>query len=173
MKKLIILVFIPALVFAQSGLNVHFRGDVALASFSVNGNRTTHFTKYPLIQSFSFSFGNSFNDLALDLRLGYVIMSENYEGFELGGFIFYSIPNSNLYFDTGLNYHFNPDELHNSGGTGETISQIALGLGYKLSEKIAVELNDFFPLKQKYGFYDGETYKLLNIIKLGVVVQVF
>ena len=173
MKKLLLILFLnSAVLYAQPSIALSFRGEVALSSFEVNNARITHFTKYPAVQSFSFAVDGSLNNFILELRLGHMLIKENYEGFELGGFIFYNFPGVNYYLDTGINYHFNGDEPHNGGGPGETISQLVFGLGYRTSQKIALELTYYYPLKQEYGFYDGRQYKLLNMVKFGVAIQI-
>jgi len=156
---------------AQHKINLYFRGEAVLFSYKVDNESRTTFTKYPVIQSFSFAIdGLIFSDFILELRTGYKIAKDSYEGFELGGFLIYKF--APFFINSGINFHFNRNQDGNSGGDGETVSLLGWGFGYKFSKNFGFEISYFLPLHNEYGIYDGKIYKVNNIFNFGFVLRI-
>jgi hypothetical protein len=134
------------------------------------------------IPSFYFLIGKNISDeFEFDLKPGILIMPDNdFNGFELGltaeekNFL-----SKKIYLTGGINLHFVSESAHGTSFVEVTYSKIIyfilLGVGYKLSDQIAIDITYHEALNPKYGYkaysFDDKSVtgptKLLNLIKIG------
>jgi hypothetical protein len=147
-------------------------------------NDGTYASKYSFspLPSFYFLIGeNFFDDFELNLKPGILIIPNNdFNGFEIG-----LIGNKDnfltrkTYLTGGINLHFISETAHGTSLVEATDSKIIyfllLGLGYKLSDNIAIDITFHQALNPEYG-YKAYSYeynnikgptKLYNLIKVG------
>ena len=179
MKKIsFIILFLNFLTYGQDGFFINFRGETVLLNYKVDNTKSTHLT-IPVIQNLYIPFGFHFDkQYSLEFRPGYMLSQDNYEGFEIGVFLFYNFYVSRFSINGGINFHFNEDTDGNEGFYGKTIFLIGIGLNYKLANKIFLEVSYQNSLKSNYGFY-GSTelgrnieYSMNSIVKLGIIFRI-
>ena len=162
--------------FGQNNFKIGFRDEVGFINHEFGNINKTEFFIIPIQNIYITANLDMSTKFIIQLRSGMMLSKHNYEGFETGLFLFYNIPSSHLYVNSGVNFHFNIDTEGNSGGSGETSSFIGLGIGYKLSNIIALEISDHIPIKSKYGFFkynnDYLDHKVLNIFKFGISIKI-
>ena len=178
MKRIVfVLILFSSTCFAQKDLYLSFRGETALMYFKVDKTNSAKIT-IPFIQNFYIPFSLVLsNDYILEFRPGYMLGSENYEGFELGSFLYYCIKNSDFSINSGINFHFNHDTEGNEGFYGETLSLVGFGINYKTSNKVSLELSYQIPIDSNYGFYGNSNlnrrikHSILGLLKFGLLIK--
>lgn len=161
---------------AQEKFFINFRTDIGFLNYEFEDFKKNEFYIIP-IQNIYFALNIKVNnDFTFQLRPGLMLNKHNFEGFEMGSFVVYDFCDPKIFINAGCNFHFNIDKEGNSGGTGETASFLALGIGYRLSKILSLEFSDHLSLKGKYGFFfineKHRNHSILNILKIGLIIKI-
>lgn len=161
-------------IVAQNEVNLALRSEIGVKQISVGEINKSDYYIIP-IQNLFLTFDiDLYGNISLQFRPGFILSKNYYEGFELGGYLNYKIPNSKLYSQLGINYHFNSSVDGNSGGSGETISLIGFGIGYQISKKISMDVSYHHPIQKFYGSFGypeqnlHKSYYIERIIEMGI-----
>jgi len=159
--------------FAQNKINLGLRSEIGVNQISIGEITESNFYILP-IQNLSLTLDvDIHNNVTIQFRPGFILSKNNYEGFELGGYLSYKIPDSKLYSQLGINYHFNSSVDGNSGGSGETIALVGFGVGYQISRIFSIDISYHHPIKKLYGSFGfpefdlHKSYYVERIIELG------
>jgi len=161
---------------AQSTINIGLRSEIGINQISIGEITENDFNILP-VQNLSLTIDvDIYKNISVLFSPGFIFSKNYYEGFELGGYLGYRVLDSTIYSYLGINYHFNSSVDGNSGGSGETISLIGLGVGYKISKKISMEVSYHHPLEKFYGSfgYPGfhQNYNIKRIIEIGFGLEI-
>ena len=158
----IIFFFYTSALYCQSTIMLGFRGELSYIYYKVDNKHTSNIT-IPFIQNFYFPIGLKLSESTIfEVRPGYMLADNNYEGIELGTFLLYSINQTNLFVGSGIIFHFNDNTDGNEGFYGNTIALLNMETGYSFTKKTSLILSFQYPLKSNYGFY-GNTELARNI----------
>ncbi|PKL84057.1 MAG: hypothetical protein CVV24_02000 [Ignavibacteriae bacterium HGW-Ignavibacteriae-3] len=116
--------------------------------------------------------------LSFIVRPGFLLVDEQYSGFEIGGFVKLMLFDTKYYSIIGLNNHSNKDTGHNTSGSyGKEILYKSIGLGFQADSKFCIDICYYWTSDKEYAYSrirDGLTYsnivsKQMNgILKLGI-----
>lgn len=164
MKKLlfVIILYYTSIIYSQSTFMLGFRGELSYIYYNVDNKYTSNIT-IPFIQNFYFPIGIKLSERTIfEVRPGFMLADNNYEGIELGTFLLYFINQTHLFVGGGIIFHFNKNTDGNEGFYGNTIALLNIETGYSFTKKTSLILSFQYPLKSNYGFY-GNTELARNI----------
>ncbi|MEE9430121.1 MAG: hypothetical protein V3V16_03710 [Melioribacteraceae bacterium] len=175
-KIFILFLLVYANYFAQNEINLSLKSEIGFTQISIGEVMESNFHLLP-IQNLSLVVDvNLYNNIFFQFRPGFIISKNNYEGFELGGYIGYKILNTKLHSQVGINYHFNSSVDGNSGGSGQTIALVGFGVGYQISKTFSIDISYHHPIKKKYGSFGypdfHQRHNIERIIELGFGIRI-
>ena len=181
MKIVLIIVFLPALIFSQPSINIGVKLDAFVLhteKLETVINYNNKYTSFVPRAGYLFMKGtlNKKARIDADLRLGY-LDANDYSGFELGIFLDkYFL--KNMYFQFGFNIHFNREEITRNDildkSHSKPINFLSAGIGLDFTKHIFTELIFDYALNNEYGIstpfdqkYSAKTKNIFNIFRIG------
>lgn len=179
MKMTYIILFIMLIaystIFSQNNITFGIRDEIGMTYTRIGGESYSNLFVIPINLYLTIDF-NINGQNSFQLRPGYILAKYNFWGWELGGNWIHNFLSNKLFSSFGFYFHFNNDVAGgNRGGTGNTLTFISFGLGYRISDIIRADLAFHHPLQKNYGFFFYKTthhnHFIANIIKLGVAIR--
>ena len=182
MNIVLIIVFLPTLIYSQPSLNVGVKLDAFVLHTEKLETVTNYDNKYTFFTpraGYLFINGtlNKKAKINAALRLGY-LNANDYSGFELGMFLNkYFL--KNMYLQFGFNIHFNREELIKNDiidkSHSKTINYLSAGIGFDFTDHVFIELILDYALNNEYGFstpidskYFAKPKNIFNIFRIGL-----